>query len=69
MLLYTRLVLVKTKFMLQADKNPQIDEAVWQAWVVKNEAQDKLRFARRLRVVGLVTVFLTVSALLWRFTG
>ena len=69
MLLYSRLVLVKIKSMLQADKNPEIDEAVWQAWVEKNKAQDKFRFARRLRVMGLVTVFLTVSALLWRFTG
>ena len=69
MLLYTRLVLVKKTFMLQADKNPQIDEGIWQAWVSKNKAQDQFRFARRLRVMGLVTVFLTVNALLWRFTG
>jgi hypothetical protein len=54
--------------VLQADKNPQIDEAVWQAWVEKNETQDKLRFAKRLRLVG-VAVFLTVSALLWRLLG
>jgi hypothetical protein len=52
---------------LQADKNPQIDDAVWQAWVKKNKAQDKLRFARRLRIVGVAAVFLTLSALLWRF--
>ena len=55
--------------MLQADKTPQIDEAVWQAWVDKNKAQDKFRFTRRLRVIALVMVFLAVSALLWRFTG
>ena len=48
--------------MLQADKEPQIDEAVWRAWVEKNKAQDKFRFARRLRVMGVVAVFLTVSA-------
>ena len=69
MLLYTRLVSVKTQFMLQTDKNPQIDETVWQAWVEKNKAQDKFRFARRLRVMGFVTVFLAMSALLWRLTG
>jgi len=39
--------------MLQADKDPQIDEAVWRVWVEKNEAQDKLRFARRLRIMGV----------------
>jgi len=53
--------------MLQTDKDPQIDEAVWRAWVEKNKAQDKSRFARRLRIMGVVAVFLTVIALLWRF--
>ena len=67
-LLYSTLVVVKTQFMLQADTNPQIDEVVWQAWVEKNRAQDKFRFVRRLRAMGLVTVFLMVSALLWRLT-
>ena len=53
--------------MLQADKDPQIHEAVWRMWVEKNKAQDKFRFARRLRIMGVVAVFLTMSALLWRF--
>jgi len=53
--------------MLQADNDPQIDEAVWRAWVEKNKAQDKFRFARRLKIMGVVAVFLMVSALLWRF--
>ena len=69
MLLYTERVLVKILFMLEADKDSQIDEAVWQAWVEKNRVQDKFRFARRLRVIALVMVLLAVTALLWRFTG
>ena len=55
--------------MLQTDKNPEIDEAVWHAWVKKNQAQDKFRFARRLKVLGVAALFLMVSAVLWRFTG
>ncbi len=54
--------------MLQTDKNTELDERVWQAWIKKNEAQDKVRFARRVRVIGLVTAFLALSALLWRLT-
>lgn len=54
---------------MQTDKNPQIDETAWRAWIEKNKAQDKFRFARRLKVFGVVAVFLTVSALLWRFLG
>ena len=53
--------------MSKADKDPQIDEAAWRAWVEKNKAQDEFRSARRLRIMGLVAVFLTVSVLLWRF--
>jgi hypothetical protein len=55
--------------MLQADKDPQTDEAVWRAWLEKNKAQDKFRFERRLKIMGVVAVFLTVIALLWRFIG
>jgi hypothetical protein len=53
--------------MFSTDKDPQIDEAAWRAWVEKNKAQDKFRFARRLRVMGVVAVFLAAGALLWRF--
>jgi hypothetical protein len=57
------------QLMLQPDKNPEIDEAVWQAWLKKNEAQDRFRYERRLKILVLVAVFATVSALLWRFVG
>jgi hypothetical protein len=67
--LYNGLDLVKDEFMLQADKNSQIDEAVWQAWLKKNKAQDRFRYERRVRVIALVAVFVTVSALLWRLIG
>ncbi len=65
---YNGLRLVKDGFTLQPDKNsPQIDEAVWQAWLKKNKGQDAFRYERRLRAMALVAVFLTLSALLWRF--
>ncbi len=38
--------------MLQADKDPQTNEAVWRAWVEKNKAQDKFRFAETLESDG-----------------
>jgi hypothetical protein len=52
--------------MLQTDKIPELDERVWQAWIKKNAAQDKVRFARRVRVLGMLTAFLGLIALLWR---
>jgi hypothetical protein len=57
---------VKDGFILQPDKNPQIDEAVWQAWLKKNKIQDRFRYERRLKVMALVAVFVTLLALLWK---
>jgi hypothetical protein len=53
--------------MLQTSKDSPIDEAVWQARLKKNKAQDRFRYERRLRAFGLVAVFATVCALLWTF--
>ena len=65
---HNRLILVKNNFMLQTDKNPLLDERIWQAWIRKNDALDKLRFARRLSAISILTVLLAVSALLfWMF--
>jgi hypothetical protein len=52
--------------MPQIEQNPQIDERVWQAWMKKNEAKDRARYARRLKVIKVVLVFLALGALLWR---
>ena len=55
--------------MREGDKSPQNDEAVWQAWLRKNKAQDRFRYERRMKAMMLVAVFVTVSALLWKFMG
>ena len=39
------------------DKSPELDERVWQAWIKKNAAQDRARFVRCVRVLGIVTAF------------
>ena len=51
--------------MGQAEQPIELDEAVWQAWIKKNQAQEKFRFERRLRVVCLTSVFLVGAMLLW----
>lgn len=51
--------------MPQNEQNPEIDERVWQAWIKKNEAKDKASLARRIRIIGLLSVFLVLGAL-WR---
>ena len=40
--------------MSQMDNNRQVDERTWQAWIQKTEAQGKIRFARRVKVIELV---------------
>jgi hypothetical protein len=51
--------------MSKMDNNPQLDERIWQAWIQKNAAQDQVRFRRRVKVIGLVSLCLALSALLF----
>ena len=60
---------IKGGFMVETPKSAELSEAVWQAWIKKNEAQDSFRFKRRLRVMGFVATFGVVAALLWKLTG
>jgi len=52
--------------MPQIDQNPQLDERTWQAWIEKNEARDKVKSARRVKMTGILALLLVLSALLWR---
>jgi hypothetical protein len=47
--------------------NPKLDEAIWQAWVKKNEVCDRLRFERRVRIPAVAASIAGLTALLWRF--
>ena len=47
------------------DNNPQLDERIWQAWIQKNAAQDRVRFRRRVKVIGLIALCLAFSAVLF----
>jgi len=44
---------------------PQLDEGLWQAWLKKNEQRDKIKFARRVKVIAILAGLLGVVALLW----
>jgi hypothetical protein len=47
------------------NNDPQLDEAVWQAWVRKNEIRDRVSLARRKKSLALVLI-LGIAAILWR---
>lgn len=66
---YNGLLSVKVKIMPEIGKSVEIDDVVWQAWLTKNSAQNRLRYVRRLKAMALLGVVLIVSALLWRFIG
>jgi len=50
-------------------ESTEISEAVWQAWIEKNKAQDIFRFNRRLRVIGLMAVLVPAALLLWKLAS
>jgi hypothetical protein len=55
--------------MVETGKSAELSEAVWQAWIKKNKAQDRFRFERRLRVMVFVAVPGLVVVLLWKLIG
>ena len=50
-------------------ENPQLDERLWRAWKEKNEKRDKVKFARRVKVIGILLVLLAVGALVQGVAG
>ena len=47
----------------QESQNPKLDERLWQAWLEKNRKRDKIKFARRVKVIAILAVLLSVAAL------
>ena len=48
---------------------PQLDEEVWQAWVRKNEAKDKVRLSRRKTLLVIVSILGIAAIALWRIAS
>ena len=46
--------------------SPQVDEAAWKAWVQKNDAKDRIRSARRKKILGFVVILGVILIILWR---
>jgi membrane protein required for beta-lactamase induction len=53
----------------QPNNDPQLDEAVWNAWVKRNETKDKIRSARRKKILGMILILGVVVLLVWKLTG
>lgn len=51
------------------NNDPQLDEEVWQKWVRKNEAKDKVSFARRKTLLAVVLTLGIAALVLWRVAG
>jgi hypothetical protein len=48
------------------NNDPQLDEKVWQAWVRKNEIRDRVRLARRKKLLAFVLLLGVAAIVLWR---
>ena len=51
--------------MSKDGRDPELTEAAWQAWLTKNEAQDKLALERRIRVMGFAALLVMAGVVLW----
>ena len=61
----TKQVIPKTQAMpsVPPTEVPQLDEGLWQDWLEKNERRDKIKFARRVKVITILILILGVVAL------
>jgi hypothetical protein len=50
-------------------ENPQLDERLWRAWIERNEKRDKVKLARRVKVIAILLVLLAVGALVQSVAG
>ena len=48
------------------NNDPQLDEEVWQAWLRKNDAKDKIRLARRKKLLAIILMLGITAIVLWR---
>lgn len=51
------------------EPTPQINERLWQAWVVKNRELDRRGAARRLRLLKVVVVVVLAGLMIYRYLG
>jgi len=49
--------------------DPQVDEAVWNAWVKKHAEKDRVRAARRKKIFGFLISLAVVLFVIWRSTN
>ena len=50
-------------------ESPELDERVWQAWIEKNEKRDKMKFARRVKVIAILVALFALGILAQRAAG
>jgi hypothetical protein len=53
----------------RASEIPKLDERLWQAWLEKNEKRDKVKLARRVKVITILVVLLSFATLIQRVVG
>ena len=56
------------KVMASQTEIPQLDERLWRAWVEKNKQRDKVKFARRVKVIAILIV-LALAVLVQRMVS
>jgi hypothetical protein len=52
-----------------ASEIPKLDERLWHAWLEKNEKRDKVKLARRVKVIAILVVLLSLATLIQRVAG
>jgi len=58
--------------MLMISKNiesPELDERLWRTWMEKNEKRDRMKLARRVKVIGILVALFALGILAQKAAG
>jgi hypothetical protein len=58
--------------MLMISKNiesPELDERLWRAWIEKSEKRDRMKLARRVKVMGILVALFALGILAQKASG
>jgi hypothetical protein len=50
-------------------ENPELDERLWRAWIEKNEKRDRMKLARRVKVIGILVALFALGILAQKAAG
>jgi hypothetical protein len=50
-------------------EGPECDQGLWRAWIEKNEKRDRMKLARRVKVIAILVALFALGILVEKAAG